>query len=87
MGGYGITPSSAQPSFVPKPHVVMKQGMSNRQHINQRPPKSAFCNPSAAQITTGCIWGTLALRDISSGGAPFRIKLRTQIQLKLQYNL
>ena len=47
--------SGAKPSFVPKPHVVMKQGMSNRQHINQRSPKSAFCNPSAAQITTVCI--------------------------------
>jgi hypothetical protein len=29
----------AKPSFVPKQHIVMKQGMSSRQYVNQRPPK------------------------------------------------
>src|SRR6266404_9155749 len=37
-----MTAPGAKPSFVPKPHVVMKQGMSNRQYINQRPQNWLF---------------------------------------------
>jgi hypothetical protein len=79
-GTFSKAAFGAKSSFSSKPHVVMKQGMSNRQPHQPASPKIGFLQPErGTNHDRMYLRGRLALRAISNGGAPFRIKLRTRM--------
>jgi hypothetical protein len=66
MRGYRTTAHGAKPSFVPKPHVVMKQPPAHQ----PASPKIGFLQPErGTNHDRMYLRGRLALRAISNGGA------------------